>query len=40
MQRNRRLLNNNSDTKKYEKTFNGFIMRMYRMFLKLSGIND
>lgn len=29
-QKNRRSLNNNQDTKKYEKTLNGYLMRMYR----------
>lgn len=29
-QRERRKLNGNSDTKKYEKTVNGFLMRTYR----------
>lgn len=29
-QKNRRIENNNQDTKKYEKTLNGYLMRMYR----------
>ena len=29
-QRERRSINRNSDTKKYEKTLNGFLMRTYR----------
>ena len=29
-QRNRRKLNGNLDTRKYEKTVNGFLMRLYR----------
>jgi len=38
-QKIRRALNNNADTKKYEKTENGFIMRMYRnMKSRISGV--
>lgn len=38
-QKIRRLLNENLDTKKYEKTFNGFLMRMYRnMQSRVTGV--
>lgn len=38
-QRERRCLNNNNDTKKYEKTPNGFLMRLYRnMKSRITGV--
>lgn len=38
-QRERRMKNANSDTKKYEKTVNGFLMRTYRnMQSRVSGV--
>lgn len=38
-QRRRRKLNNNSWTKKYEKSPNGFLMRLYRnMYSRINGI--
>jgi hypothetical protein len=40
-QRNRRLLNGNQDTKTYEKTVNGFLMRMYRnMKSRVTGVQS
>jgi hypothetical protein len=40
-QRNRRLLNSNLDTKKYEKTMNGYLMRMYRnMKSRVTGVQS
>lgn len=40
-QRNRRLLNSNLDTKTYEKTINGFLMRMYRnMKSRITGVQS
>lgn len=38
-QRERRKLNNNADVKKYEKTPNGFLMRLYRnMLSRITGV--
>lgn len=38
-QRERRAMNNNSDTKKYEKTHKGFAMRLYRnMQSRIDGV--
>ena len=40
-ERRHRKQNNNQCTKKYEKTFNGFIMRMYRnMKSRISGVQQ
>lgn len=40
-QRKRRLLNNNQDTKKYEKTIDGYLMRMYRnMKSRVTGVQS
>ena len=40
-QKKRRLLNSNQDTKKYEKTLNGFLMRMYRnMKSRVTGVQS
>jgi hypothetical protein len=40
-QRNRRLLNKNQDTKTYEKTMNGYLMRMYRnMKSRVTGVQS
>lgn len=40
-QRTRRLCNNNQDTKKYEKTLNGYLMRMYRnMKSRVTGVQS
>jgi hypothetical protein len=40
-QRNRRKLTSNADTKKYEKTENGFLMRMYRnMKSRITGVQS
>lgn len=40
-QRERRLLNRNQDTKTYEKTMNGFLMRMYRnMKSRVTGVQS
>jgi hypothetical protein len=40
-QRNRRLINGNLDTKTYEKTMNGFLMRMYRnMKSRITGVQS
>ena len=40
-QRNRRKINGNLDTKKYEKTENGFLMRMYRnMKSRVTGVQS
>lgn len=40
-QRERRRQNGNADTKKYEKTINGFLMRMYRnMKSRVSGVQS
>jgi len=39
LQRERRASNNNSDTRKYEKTHKGFAMRLYRnMQSRVSGV--
>ena len=39
LQRERRLRNNNIETKKYENTINGFLMRLYRnMKSRISGV--
>jgi len=39
LQRERRLKNNNVETKRYEKTINGFLMRLYRnMKSRISGV--
>lgn len=39
LQRERRLRNNNIETKRYEKTINGFLMRLYRnMKSRISGV--
>lgn len=40
-QRERRLLNGNRDTKTYEKTMNGYLMRMYRnMKSRVTGVQS
>ena len=40
-QRERRLLNGNQDTKTYEKTLNGYLMRMYRnMKSRVTGVQS
>jgi hypothetical protein len=39
LQRERRLKNNNVETKRYEKTINGFLMRLYRnMKSRITGV--
>lgn len=39
LQRERRLKSNNAETKRYEKTINGFLMRLYRnMKSRISGV--